>query len=263
MRYFDSRSALTSPIVGASPGIPRAEQKRSDMPYHAAIFDLRGTLLKDPEPHFTLNATKLQARSLGVDPIRFASCWYHHAHQTFVDIDLPWIESNLQAVCDELGVALDPLLRRRLAEQREQIIRKTLKPRRGAVRMLTRLRATGIKTAVVGDVPPDVRLMLQETELSKHLDFELLSTSGSCKHTDPRVLRHTTEQLGLPPHTCLYITAGGLDELDTADDYGLQPIAFRESEDDEYITELVEGYPRAGTMIEVYWHATEAATLAA
>ena len=115
-----------------------------------------------------------------------------------------------------------------------------------------------MKTAVVGDVPPDVRMMLQQTELAEHLDFELLSTSGSCKHTDPRVLRHTIKHLGLPAHTCLYVTAGGLDELDRADEYGLQPIAFRESEDDEYITDLVGGYPRAGTMIEVYWHATEA-----
>lgn len=233
------------------------------MQYHAAIFDLRGTLLKDPEPHFTLNATKLQARSLGVDPIQFASSWYHHAHQNFADIELPWIESNLQSVCDELGINLDPMLRRRLAEQREEVIRQTLKPRRGAVRMLTRLRAAGIKTAVIGDVPPDVRIMFQLTELAEHLDFELLSTSGSCKHNDPRVFRHTIKQLGLPAHTCLYISAGGLDELDTADDYGLQPIAFREAEDDEYITELVGGYPRAGTMIEVYWHATEANTAVA
>jgi FMN phosphatase YigB (HAD superfamily) len=238
-------------------------EERWDMHYHAAIFDLRGTLLKDPEPHFTLNATMLQARSLGVDPIQFASCWYHHAHQTVEHIELPWIESNLQAVCDELEIELEPELRRRLAEQREDVIRKTLTPRRGAVRMLTRLRAAGIRTAAVGDVPPDVRVMLQTTELAEHLDFELLSTSGSCKHTDPRVLRHTISKLGLPAHTCLYVTAGGLDELDTADQFGLQPVAFRETDDDEYITDLVGGYPRAGTMIEVYWLATQPAAATA
>jgi FMN phosphatase YigB (HAD superfamily) len=233
------------------------------MHYHAAIFDLRGTLLKDPEPHFTLNATMMQARSLGVDPIQFASRWYHHAHQNFHDIDLPWIESNLQAVCDDFGIDLDPLMRRRLADQREQVIRKTLEPRRGAVRMLTRLRAAGLRTAVVGDVPPDVRVMLQHTGLAEHIDIELLSTSGSCKHTDPRVFRHTIDQLGLPASTCLYVTAGGLDELDHADRFGLQPVAFRETEDDEYITDLVGGYPRAGTMIEVYWLAAEGVGAAA
>lgn len=229
------------------------------MHYHAAIFDLRGTLLQDPEPHFTLNATMMQAKSLRVDPIRFASCWYHHAHRSFSDIELPWIESNLQAVCDDLGIELDPMLRRRLADQREQVIRKTLTPRRGAVRMLTRLRAAGIKTAVVGDVPPDVRIMLQQTELAEHLDFELLSTSGSCKHTDPRVFRHTIAQLGLPAHTCLYVTAGGLDELDTAAEYGLHPIAFR-ADDEGHACKAPNyqaAYPCAGTMIEIYWHATE------
>jgi|GEM_PF-2351395 len=225
----------------------------------AAIFDLRGTLLADPDPNFTLNATMMQARSLHVDPIQFASCWYNHAHQTAEDIELPWIESNLQAVCDDLGIDLDPLLRRRLAEQREQVIRRSLKPRRGAVRMLTRLRAAGIRTAAVGDVPPDVRRMLQRTELAKHLDVELLSTSGTCRHTDPRVLRHTIKALGLPAESCLYVTAGGLDEMDTADDYGLQPVAFRA--DDEGIACKMPAYqaqyPCACTMIEVYWLAME------
>lgn len=233
------------------------------MHYHAAIFDLRGTLLEDTPPHFTLNATMIQARSLGVDPIRFASCWYHHAHQTVEDIELPWIESNLQAVCDELGIHLEPLLRRRLALQREQVIRKTLRPRRGAVRMLTRLRAMGMLTAAVGDLPPDVRVMLQQTELAQHLDLELLSTSGAWRHTDARVMRHTIAQLGVPASTCLYISAGGLEELDTADRLGLQPVAFRETQDNAYITDRVGGYPRAGTMVEVYWAATKPAAMPA
>lgn len=227
------------------------------MQYHAVIFDLRGTLVQELKPQFALNATVMQARALHVDPIRFASCWYNHAHQTPDNIDLPWIESNLQAVCDDLGVELDPLLRRRLAEQREQVIRRTVKPRRGAVRTLTRLRAAGMRTAVVGDVPPDVRVMLHQTELSGHIDFELLSTSGSCRHSDPRVIRRTIHELGLPPSACLYVTAGGIDELDQADLFGLQPVAFRHEEDDAYITDLVGGYPRVGTMIEVYWMATE------
>ncbi|MGB0766079.1 MAG: HAD family hydrolase [Phycisphaeraceae bacterium] len=235
------------------------------MTYHAVIFDLRGTLLRDPEPHFTLNATMMQARSLGVDPIRFASAWYHHAHQTAADIELPWIESNLQAVCEDLKITLDPTLRRRLADQREQVIRKSLTARRGAVRMLTRLRASGVRTAVVGDVPPDVRLMLQQTELAKHLDVELLSTSGACRHTDPRVLRHTIDALGLPAKTCLYVSAGGLDELDTADRYGLQPVAFRADDEGKacQYPAYRSAYPCVCTMIEVYWLVKEAEALTA
>ena len=233
------------------------------MHYHAAIFDLRGTLLKEPPPQFTLNATMIQARALHVDPIRFASAWFDHAHQTPVDVELPWIESNLQAVCDDLGVTLDPLMRRRLAKQREAVIRKTLKPRQGAVIGLTRLRAAGLRTAVVGDVPPDVRLMLNSTELADHIDFELLSTSGSCRHTDKRVLLRTIKELGLPPSTCLYVTAGGIDELEHAEDYGLQPVAFRAEDEEHDAAARVTGrYPVVGTMIEVLWHATESESYA-
>ncbi len=236
------------------------------MQHHAVIFDLRGTLLIEPPPQFTLNATVLQARSLHVDPIRFASCWFEHAHQTPHDIELPWIESNLQAVCDDLGINLDPMLRRRLAEQRERVIRRTLKPRRGAVRTLTRLRAAGLRTAVVGDVPPDVRIMLQQTELSRHLDLELLSTSGRWRHDDPRVLKRALSELGLPANMCLYVTCGGLDELDAADLLGMQPVAFRpnDDQDDEAASILTTyaGYPVLSTMIEVFWMATEPAGVA-
>lgn len=231
---------------------------------HAVIFDLRGTLLKEPPPRFTLNATMLQAKSLHVDPIRFASCWFKHAHQTPSDIEMPWIESNLQAVCDDLGIELDPVLRRRLASQRERVIRRTLKPRRGAVLALTRLRAAGLRTAVVGDVPPDVRLMLNNTPLAGHIDVELLSTSGSCTHTDPRVFERVIDELGLPPQACLYVSAGTLDELDAAEEAGLHPMAFRAEEgQEEQAPALPTGqYPKAGTMIEVYWHATASAAAA-
>lgn len=234
------------------------------MSYHGVIFDLRGTLLRECTPHFTLNATAAQARSLHVDPIRFASCWFNHAHQTPSHIDLPWIESNLQAVCDDLDIDLDPLLRRRLAEQRERVIQATLMPRRGAVRALTRLRAAGLHTAVVGDVPPDVRLMFKQTELVNHIDVELLSTSGSCRHSDDRVLRHTIHHLGLPAHTCLYVTAGGMDEMNNAERFGLQPVAFRaEEEGENKDTTSTAPFPCVGTMIEVYWMATEDAPITA
>ena len=233
------------------------------MHYHAVIFDLRDTLLNEPPPQFMLNATMIQARSLHVDPIRFASAWFDHAHQTATDIEMPWIESNLQAVCADLGIDLDPMLRRRLARQREAVIRKTLRPRRGAVLGLTRLRASGLRTAVVGDVPPDVRLMLQQTELAKHIDLELLSTSGSCRHDDKRVLLRTIKELGLPPETCLYVTAGGIDELDQAADLGLSPIAFRAEDETHSPDAMITGqYPVAGTMIEVFWHATDSAEMA-
>jgi len=234
------------------------------MHYHAVIFDLRGTLLKEPPPQFTFNATVMQARSLNVDPIRFASSWFEHAHKTPSDIEMPWIESNLQSVCDDLGIPLDPMLRRRLASQRERVIRRTLKPRRGAVMALTRLRAAGLRTAVVGDVPPDVRLMLGNTPLADHLDLVLLSTSGSCRHSDPRVLARTIESLGLPPSTCLYVSSGTLAELDAAEEMGLRPMAFRpEDRESDSNASPAGRHPQVGTMIEVYWHATQSTSAVA
>lgn len=229
------------------------------MPHRAVIFNLYGTLVHEQRRRAMFDATVQMAHELGVDPIRFASCWFRHAEQTPGDRALAWIESNLTAVCDELNIDLHPVLRRRLGRQRDELMIKTLFPRQGALKGLAKIRGQGLKTAIVGDTPPDVPPILHGMEMARHLDVVLLSTSNTWRHDDPRVLARVTDELGVPASTCMYVSAGTGDDLHHARSVGMTAVQL-DPKLDEYDPTPYDpntGYHRVGTLLEVYWLATD------
>ncbi|MEM9021882.1 MAG: HAD family hydrolase [Planctomycetota bacterium] len=228
------------------------------MATRAVIFNLYGTLVHETCQRAMLDATVRMAHELDVDPIRFASLWFHHAEQTPRERALAWIESNLERVCKDMEVELHPVLRRRLARQRDELMVQTLFPRQGALRGLAKMRGHGLKTAVVGDTPPDVPPLLQNTELVKHLDLVLLSTSNTWRHDDPRVLECVVKELGVPAQTCLFVSTGMGEDLHLAQSLGMTAVMLEPemSESDRVIAGPPEQIRRVGTMLEVYWLAT-------
>ena len=228
------------------------------MANRAVIFNLYGTLVHETSQRAMLDATVRMAHELGVDPIQFASLWFHHAEQTPQDRALAWIESNLDRVCKDINIDLHPLLRRRLARQRDDLMVQTLFPRQGALRGLAKMRGHGLKTAVVGDTPPDVPPLLQNTELAKHLDLVLLSTSNTWRHDDPRVFARVIKELGVPAHTCLYVSTGSGEDLHLAQSVGMTAVQL-DPDMNEY-DRITAGPPelirRVGILLEVYWLAT-------
>lgn len=234
------------------------------MANRAVIFNLYGTLVHETSQRAMLDATVRMAHELGVDPIRFASLWFHHAEQTPSDRALAWIESNLDRVCKDMGVELHPVLRRRLARQRDELMVKTLFPRQGALKGLAKLCGHGLKTAVVGDTPPDVPPLLHDSELAKHLDVVLLSTSNTWRHDDPRVFARVIKELGVPAETCIYVSAGSGEDLHLAQSLGMTAVQL-DPERNEY--DRIDDGPhdpirRVGTLLEVYWLATDQAVSA-
>jgi len=226
------------------------------MSYRAIIFDLHGTLIRKAPRRAMFDSVVAMAQELGVDPIRFASLWFNHGSHNWAQRDLPWIETNLEAVCEELGVALDANTRRRLAKTREELIMQTLTPQRGAVAALTKMRGRGLRIAVIGDTPAEVPPLFQNTALAKHIDLTLLSCGASYQHDDPRVFETVVKELGLPPTLCMYVSGQCDGSLDTA--------AALEMRTVRYCTDLmIDGEPAPlcahesrGTMLELLWLAT-------
>ncbi|MEM9415830.1 MAG: HAD family hydrolase [Planctomycetota bacterium] len=226
------------------------------MPYRAIIFDLQGTLIRRPHPRAMCDSVREMATELGVDPIEFASLWFQHGSHSPSQRTLPWIESNLQAVCVALGVELDVPTRRRLSAMREELILQTLTPQRGALKALTMMRGRGLRTAVIGDTPSELPPLFHQTELAKHIDISLLSCGSGYRHDDPRVFKKILEELGLPPSVVLYVSGRCDQSLDIAESLKLRPIRFCPDL-------MVDGMPAPlcahetrGTMLELAWLAT-------
>lgn len=227
------------------------------MKARAVIFDLYGTLVRETTRKAMFEAVQQMAHEVGADPIAFASAWFAHGSHGPKDRALPWIESNLEAVCDTLGVKLSPERRRRLNLVREVLIGQTLQPRQGALRTLAKLRARGVLTAVVGDTPADVPAVFQKTELARHLTVTMLACSDTCRHDEPRIMAELTRELGVPADTCIYVSRYGIASLDAADAFGMQTVLLSDEgkapagADLPYVTKHYE------SLLEVYWQAAD------
>ncbi|MFI4861679.1 MAG: HAD family hydrolase [Phycisphaerales bacterium JB063] len=226
------------------------------MPYRAVIFDLQGTLVRRPHERAMFDSVRCMAEALGVDSIEFASHWFRHGSHSPSQRALPWIESNLEAVCLEMGVALDVHTRRRLAQMREALILQTLTPQRGAIKALTTMRCRGIRTAVIGDTPSDLPQLFHETEIARHIDVSLLSCSSGYRHDDPRVFRKVLESLGLPPSVVMYVSGRCDQSLDIASALKLRPIRFCPDLMVDGMPAPLCDYETRGTMLELTWLAT-------
>lgn len=230
------------------------------MAYRAIIFDLQGTLIRPAPRRAMYDSVMEMGHELGVDPIRFASLWFSHGtqrgtHPTSMPA-LPWIESNLETVCNDLGIELDALTRRRLAKMRQALILQTLKPQRGALKALTRMRGKGLKTAVIGDTPSEVPSLFHKTELAQHLDLSLLSCGAGYEQDDPRLFQQVLDGLGLPGELCIYVSARCDASLDAAAELDMRTIRFAPglTEDGEPVS--LCAHETRGTMLELTWLAT-------
>lgn len=196
------------------------------MAYRAIIFDLTGTLVRQAPRRAMLDSIVEMAQELNVDPIHFASLWFSHGSHNSDERELPWIESNLETVCFELGVELDVDTRRRLAHVRHDLIMQTLTPQYGAVAALTKMRGRGLRTAVIGDTPAELPPLFQKTRLARHIDISLLSCGASYRHDDPRVFQRILEEFGLPGGLCMYVSGRCDRSLDIAASLKMRAVRY-------------------------------------
>jgi putative hydrolase of the HAD superfamily len=81
-----------------------------------------------------------------------------------------------------------------------------------AAASLETLRARGYRLGVISNADGRVRRLLEETNLSAHLDVVVDSSEAGVEKPDPRIFRVATDALGLEPAECLYV--GDIYEID-------------------------------------------------
>ena len=227
------------------------------MKTRAVIFDLYGTLVRETTQRAMFESVRHMAKQVGADPIAFASAWFTHGSHGPRDRALPWIESNLEAVCASLCVELTPERRRQLNLAREALINQTLLPRQGALRTLAKLRSRGLLTAVVGDTPPDVPAVFGKTDMARHLNVTMLACSDTCRHDEPRIMAELTRELGVPAQKCIYVSRYGIASLDAADAFGMQTVLLCDEGQAPVVADLPFVTKRYESLLEVFWLAAD------
>jgi putative hydrolase of the HAD superfamily len=183
----------------------------------AALFDFFGTLtraVRRGPAHARI------ARSLGADPDAFAALldrtFYVRASGALGPprTALRRLLSMLQLSPDE--GALSAALAARVAAVRADTVLRA-----DAVPVLARLRAEGLRTAVVSDCWYELPAFLPGLPVAPLLDACVYSVHiGHCK-PDPAMYLAACARIGVEPRECLYVGDGGSRELSGAENAGI------------------------------------------
>jgi putative hydrolase of the HAD superfamily len=89
---------------------------------------------------------------------------------------------------------------------------------------LDRLRAAGIRTALVSDAGADDVEFWSRSPLRGRLDVEVFSYRLGFRKPDPRIYTHALEAVGVKPEEAIFVGDGGSDEHRGARAVGMQTV---------------------------------------
>jgi putative hydrolase of the HAD superfamily len=188
--------------------------------YRATLFDFFGTLTQSVQrgpQHADI------ARGLGCDPDVLIGVldrsFRARARGLFgsAEATLRWVSEQAG------GNPCDARLRKALAARVDALrMDTTLRPE--AEPTLRRLKARGLRTAVISDCTHELPAFLPQLPIAPLLDACVFSVEvGRCK-PDPLIYRTACAELGVAPEECLYIGDGGSRELSGAEQAGMTAV---------------------------------------
>jgi putative hydrolase of the HAD superfamily len=116
----------------------------------------------------------------------------------------------------------DDLIRRAAAARLARIRRCLMGVEEKKLALLRRLRAAGIRTALVSNADIADIWYWKESPLASCFDETIFSYDVGILKPDPRIYALALERFGLPPAACLYVGDGGHRELRGAREAGLR-----------------------------------------
>jgi putative hydrolase of the HAD superfamily len=210
------------------------------------VFDLWNTLVPFPEAAKRQAFTQTVA-ALGVPEAALAGRWA----QTRVLREtrplaeyLRWLREDLAADWPPAAIDLARHARRRLHGACF-----TAAAVRNHAEVLGRLRAAGLRTAVVSNCSSDVRDMIAGSVLAPLLDTVVLSAQAGVMKPDPAIYARAAAELRLPPGECLYLGDGGDDELAGAAAAGMAPVLLDLGEGRRWAGRRVRDLPAVLTLL--------------
>ncbi|MBN1592834.1 MAG: HAD-IA family hydrolase [Candidatus Coatesbacteria bacterium] len=203
------------------------------MGLRAVIFDLYGTLIDLFEWSDEQDVLARMADILSLPAAEFQKTWT----ETYPELVTGAFHDEVAYIgnlCDRLGAKPgDEKLSVALAIKHE-FTSGLIIPRSDAEETLNRLRAAGLKLALLTNCSPEVPGYWNRTALAPLMDAAIFSFQVGCKKPDPRIYNLTCERLGVGPEECVFVGDGGNRELEAADEVGMTSIMIRTPEDHIY-----------------------------
>ncbi|HMK93373.1 MAG TPA: HAD-IA family hydrolase [Thermoleophilia bacterium] len=187
-------------------------QRRSR--FDAVLFDLWGTLVAPGVAERDVVGTEM-ARDLGVDPTAFLRRLIDSHGERFLGLTggLRETIAGLAAACGGRPSAaqLDRAAKRRLA-----MTRQLLAPGAGTLRVLDRLRAAGLRLALVTDSSIETPTVWPGCPLADRFDATVFSCLTGVRKPAPEMYLCAARAVGVAPERCLFVGDGDSHELSGA-----------------------------------------------
>ncbi len=195
--------------------------------FEAVVFDLFGTLVNEfPRKDF-YDVVHDMARELGADPEAFEREWADTAIERQTGRH-PTVTSNVQAICERLGVTPEEGALERAMEHRDAMYVRHFRERPAALETLRELKARRYPTALVSMCAPDAPALWRTCPLSAFIDVEVFSSEVGLRKPDPEIYLLACDALGVDPAACLYVGDGAYGELTGAAKVGMHPVLIRD-----------------------------------
>jgi putative hydrolase of the HAD superfamily len=201
------------------------------MKYKAVIFDLFGTLvdifsLREYEAILEKMAAYLKAPYAD-----FHNVWMQTAKMRTTGT-LTTLEENLKYICQELKISVSPKQLEAARHVRFNYVKRALKPRKDAIKTLSRLKADGFKIGLISNCSTEPPIIWPNTPFAPYFNVAIFSSVACLLKPDPRIFKIATKQLNVTPQKCLYVGDGGDKELAAAASVGMTPVLIRATHED-------------------------------
>jgi putative hydrolase of the HAD superfamily len=187
----------------------------------AVVFDLFGTLTGF-ESERNAHAVIL-ADELGI-PVEELTAQMFATYDERARGKSGGVRDQIVTLVERLGGSLSPQALERALEIRMASQAALLRPRSGAIEVLTALRAHGLGIGVLSDCTNEIPELWSSSAYADLVDSAIFSCVLGVRKPDPRTYDAVLAGLGVRAEETLYVGDGGSSELSGAKLAGLRPV---------------------------------------
>ena len=220
------------------------------MSTRAVIFDLYGTLVKQPSMDVRRSLLAEMAAAMDIPLDAFVGVWMEGFWERQIGV-YGTEEGHLEHIAGRVGVAPDPQRVARAAEVALTFDRESLEATRSdTVDTLRALKDAGLRLALLSNCGVGIPKVWAESSMAPFIDVPVFSSTARLKKPDPRIYQIALRDLGVAPQETLYVADGMDDELTGARNVGIAPILLNSPDEDLYDERRADGMAWTGTTIE-------------
>ena len=220
------------------------------MSTRAVIFDLYGTLVKQPSMDVRRSLLAEMAAAMDIPLDAFVGVWMEGFWERQIGV-YGTEERHLEHIAGRVGVAPDPQRVARAAEVALAFDRESLEATRSdTVDTLQALKDAGLRLALLSNCGVGIPVVWAESSMAPFIDVPVFSSTARLKKPDPRIYQLALRDLGAAPQDTLYVADGMDDELTGARNVGIAPILLNSPDEDLYDERRADGMAWTGATIE-------------